>query len=42
MNRILTTVFTILIIQLLVVKKSYGDEGEVEIALKKSIELPLL
>ena len=35
MNRILTTVFTILIIQLLVVKKSYGDEGEVRDCFEK-------
>ena len=35
MNRILTTVFTILIIQLLVVKKSYGDEGEVKDCFEK-------
>ena len=36
MNRIITTVFTILIIQLLVVKKSYGNEGEVKDCFEKN------
>ena len=35
MNRIITTFFTIFIIQLLVVKKTFGDEGEVKDCFEK-------
>ena len=35
MNRIITTLFAIFIIQLLVVKKTYGNEGEVKDCFEK-------
>ena len=35
MNRIITILFTIFIIQLLVVNKTFGDEGEVKDCFEK-------
>ena len=35
MNRILTTLFTLLLIQFLVVNKTYSDEGEVKDCFEK-------